>query len=116
RRPNQGELCPGAACDQYDKWRRVRASLFAHRTRRKSRRPRRRAATLARKARAARVRTQSRGGKLVTESHGTPAGELTGFRGRARGGGRGRDARLPLSAVARGVAAAAPALGVPVRP
>src|SRR5438105_15703171 len=53
---------------------------------------------------------------LVTESHGTPARAFTGFRGRARGGGRDRHAVLTRSAVTRGVAAAAPALGVPVRP
>src|SRR6266513_937020 len=49
--------------NQYDKWRRVRPSLFANRTRRQSRRPRRRAATLVRKARTERARAQSRRGK-----------------------------------------------------
>src|SRR5437762_12663087 len=53
---------------------------------------------------------------LVTESHGTPARAFTGFRSRARGGGRDLHAVLTRSAVTRGVAAATSALGVPVRP
>src|SRR4029077_5927430 len=70
---------------------------------------------------------------LVTESLGTPAREFTAFGGRARGGGRDRPTSAPGppvpprvgardrhtsvtgSAVTRRVAAAAPALGFPVR-